>query len=231
MTTIFRNAQINKETLREIILKNPHALLNGLSFIDLQLTTDESGIIDFLGVDTNGRMVLVDFDVKPNDQMLIEILAQIQWLKKNQGLIKRLFFSESVDFEQTPQILLICPEFSSKIQSAVKQLREKDIKLLNFKYIVSDNDDAIIFDEIFSNVNSNSALLAKLKAAKAPEPAAIERPAFTKPAQSMGITVPELNENTASEQAPLYDVITLTPEEIAEFIDFDVALEQNQTAD
>ncbi|MFH1062555.1 MAG: hypothetical protein V1747_06680 [Candidatus Omnitrophota bacterium] len=231
MTTIFHNAQINKEKLRQIILKNPQSLLAGLSFIDLEMATDESGVIDFLGVDITGRMVVVNFDTQANDQMLIEILSQIQWLKKNEGLIKRLFFSESVDFEQAPQMLLVCPVFSNKIQSAVKQLTDKDIKLLKFKYIVSNADDAIIFDEVFSSINSASAPALKTQLSTDRESIMVDRAALTKHAPLIKKTVSEISEDAKKEQSPLYDVITLTPEEITEFMDFNIALAQSQAAD
>ncbi|MBU1043343.1 MAG: hypothetical protein KJ915_02965 [Candidatus Omnitrophica bacterium] len=233
MTTIFHNAQISNDKLREIILKNPQTLLPGLSFIDLQMSADEAGIIDFLGVDTNGRMVLVNFDVKANDQMLIDILAQIQWLKKNQGLIKRLFFSENVDFEKSPQIVLVGPVFSNKLQSAVKQISDKDIKLFNFKYIVSKSDDAIIFDEIFSQNKIADAQSLRNKILTEQPKEVVESPVFSQ--KEPLIEKPALglknSENIKKEKSPLYDVITLTPEEIAEFMDFDVALEQNQTSE
>lgn len=230
MTTIFHNAQINKEKLRQIILKNPQSLFAGLSFIDLQMVTDESGIIDFLGVDASGRMVLVNFDVQANDQMLIEMLAQMQWLKKNEGLIKRLFFSESVNFELLPHMLLVCPVFSNKIQSAVKQLIDKDIKLFKFKYLVSGSDDAIIFDEVFSNTAFPAPEL-KTQLSNNQESVIIDRAALNKQTSIMEKMVLEVKDEKKTEQLPLYDVITLTPEEIAEFMDFDISLEQNQTAD
>ncbi|MBU1087817.1 MAG: hypothetical protein KKD05_09925 [Candidatus Omnitrophica bacterium] len=233
MTTIFHNAQISNDKLREIILKNPQTLLPGLSFIDLQMSTDESEVIDFLGVDTNGRMVIVNFDVNPNDQMLIDVLSQIQWLKKNQGLIKRLFFSESVDFDKSLQIVLVSPVFSSKLQSAVRQLSDKDIKLFSFKYIVSQSDDAIIFDEIFSHIKTADSRSLKNQSLDEQAKKAAECSVFFQKEQIVknpGLGF-EKSEELKKEQAPLYDVITLTPEEIAEFMDVEAALDQNQVSE
>ncbi len=231
MTTIFHNAQIDKEKLRDIILKNPQTLLSGLSFIDLQMSTEDDGIIDFLGVDPHGRLVIVNFDINANDNMLINVLSQIQWLKKNQGLIKRLFFSESISFENPFQIVLVGPAFSNKLQAAVKQLSGKDIKLLNYKYIVSKSDDAIMFDEVFSNLKSNAIQTSKPEI-DGKQSDKIEYAVLNKKEviveKSDSISKIETIEE---EQSPLYDVITLTPEEIAEFMDFDIVLEQNQTAD
>jgi len=230
MTTIFHNALISKEKLREIILKNPQTLLSGLSFIDLQMSVDEGGIIDFLGVDTAGCLVIVNFDIISDDHMLIDVLSQMQWLKKNQGLIKRLFFSENICFEKTPQIVLLAPAFSNKLEDAVKQLTAKDLKLLNYKYIVSESDDAIIFDEVFSNLKLNSEQALKSKN---------EDKQLDKIEYAVLSEKDEIEENSDSEKieaieeekSPLYDVITLTPEEIAEFMDFDIGIEQKQRAE
>ena len=134
MTTIFRKIQIKKEKLKEIILKTPECLLPGLSFIDLKLGTEEEGFIDFLGVDKAGHLVIVNLATDDNEQILIAALSQMNWLEKNKGLIKKLFFSENVDFEQPPKILLVGPGFSGKLKSAAKQIMLREIKFVEFKY-------------------------------------------------------------------------------------------------
>lgn len=153
MTTVFHKTNISKEKLKDIIVKNPQSLMDGLTFIDFQLGTDEQSIIDFLGVDGTGRLVLVNFDIGSNDGMFLAVLSQMHWLKKNQALIKRLFFSENIDFSLDPQILLVSDSFSEKLKSAAKQIKPQDIKLVEFKYITAQGKDAIIFEEIFDSKN------------------------------------------------------------------------------
>ena len=120
MTSVFRRTNISKEKLREIITKNSQSLLDGLVFIDLRLDADECGVIDFIGVDIAGGLVIIDFDVECKNDLLITALSQAYWLKKNQGLIKRLFFSENIDYNKVPKILLIAESFSSKLIAALE---------------------------------------------------------------------------------------------------------------
>ncbi len=217
MTSIFRNALIDKEKLREIILKNPEYLQPALSFIDLQLGSEEEGIIDFLGVDASGELVIVDFDTKVNNDLLISALSQMQWLKKNQSLLKRLFFSENIDFSQTPQVFLICPAFSEKSISAAKQLAWLDVKFIQFKYIVAEGQDAIVFEEVFCN-KKHDRYLRPVRSKEADiEKILTFKPPLVSP-ESLPRVEPSVDEG-----------ISLTPEEIAEFMDFDKALLEEKT--
>jgi hypothetical protein len=227
MTTIFRKSVIDKEKLRQIILKNPQSLMKGLSFIDLQLSTDECGLIDFLGVDTNGRMVLIGFDTGLNDNRIMELLSQMQWLKKNEGLIKRLFFSESVDFEQSVHMVLVAPEFSGKTLMASRQLDCKNIKLIQYNYIVTSADDAIIFDEVFSNFAAENAVKEV--------PVMIKHQVVEKEQHAdfldNSIVKQQKQEGAKQKAAVEYEMATLTPEEIAEFMSFEISQEQNQVSE
>ncbi len=210
MTKVFRRAKIDKEKLRQVILKNPRCLLPGLGFIDFQLGTQEEGVIDFLGVDKAGRLVIVDFDTEADDGILIGALSQAQWLKRNEALIKRLFFSENVDFKYPARIILVCPSFSEKLKQAVKQIVCKELHLVEFKYLVDAQEEAMIFDEVFCNNNS----YARLDLDEADEQLAPEEAKVT-----LKESAPEkLN---MKEPISLFEEITLTPEEITEFINFD----------
>jgi len=216
MTTIFHRAYIQKEKLKEIILKNPTSLLDGLRFIDLGLGAEEEGVIDFLGINIKGQLIIVNFDSSVNDLMLVNSLSQMQWLKKNEALIKRLFFSENVDFSQPPRILLIGPGFSEKLKSAVKQCLSCDIKLLEFKYIVSQDKDAIIFEEEFSNkvcLPRDESKEDKKITEKVIIPSGVCR-------------VREPGET--KKQEFILEEVTLSPQEIAEFMDFEEVLNKKK---
>ncbi len=223
MTTVFHRTSISEEKLKDIITKNPRSLMDGLTFIDFQLATDEQGTIDFLGVDGTGRLVVVNFDVDSSDLMFITALSQTHWLKKNHGLIKRLFFSENIDFSLEPRILLISSGFSGKLKSAAKQTKLQNIKLVEFKYITAQGKDAIIFEEVFAGKNALSA--------------------ETLPAEEEKILVQEKNipEEEMPQESParpdeeqariprlILEDVSLCPEEIAEFMEFEKATEEKK---
>ncbi len=223
MTTVFHRTNISKEKLKDIITKNPQSLMDNLTFIDLQLATDEHGTIDFLGVDGTGRLVLINFDVDSSDAMFITALSQMHWLKKNHGLIKRLFFSENIDFSLEPQMLLVSAGFSGKLKSAVKQTKLQDIKLVEFKYITAQAEDAIIFEEVFTSKNGSSA--------------------ETLPVEEEKISVQEENipDDEMSQENPAHpdkdpvqiprlilEDVSLSQEEIAEFMEFEKTLEEKK---
>ncbi len=223
MTTVFHRTNISKEKLKEIIAKNPHSLMDGLSFIDFQLATDEQGVIDFLGVDGTGRLVLVNFDTDANDAMFITALSQIYWLKKNHGLIKRLFFSENIDFSLEPQMLLVAGGFSGKLKYALKQTKLQDIKLVEFKYITAQGKDAIIFEEVFAGRND---LLAETSPAEEEKMPLRQENSPEEEMSQESLAQPD--EGQVLKTRTILEEVPLSQEEIAEFLDFEKTLQEKK---
>jgi len=227
MTIVYKKAEIERGKLREIILKNPDCLQSGLSFIDIELGNVDVGIIDFLAVDKTGKLAIVNFDSEENNGMLICALSQMQWLKKNENLVKRLFFSENVDFTQAAQLIFVGPTFSEKFRSALKQLISLDIKLIGYKYVVQDTKDAIFFEDLFTNKASSKTITGSDSApVKTQDSLNLKAKSTLEIPQR--IESPKEKENPAFEGLSL-DEIALTPEEIAEFMNFENSLEEKAT--
>ncbi|MBU0634249.1 MAG: hypothetical protein KKB82_03440 [Candidatus Omnitrophica bacterium] len=213
MTRVFRKINIEKEKLEELILKNPESLEADISFIDHHLGCEEEGIIDFLAVDRSGRLVIVNFDVRDiSESLLICAISQMHWLKKNECLIKRIFSKEGVDFEKTPLLLVLCPDFSQKARSAAKEFTAADIKFIKYTYIANAEEDAVFFEEIFSST-------AKVS------PGPVIRSGTHIPRETI-----QTGKSSAEGKMPLQiaeetepGTVPLSREEIAEFMEFDAA--------
>ncbi len=210
MTTIFKTSQIDRGKLREIIINNPGCLDPALSFIDKDISTDE-GIIDFLGVDKTGGLVIVNIDIEKSDEALISVLSQIQWLKKSESLIKRLYSDEKIDFSLPTKIYLVSSCFSEKIKSAVKQILMENIKLIRFKYLSNKDQKAIFFEEIFCNLVTG-------------EPGRPVKEEKSKAADFLTFNPTNVAEGELNVDSSQAGQGKITPEEIAEFMDFDKTL-------
>ncbi|MFH1459840.1 MAG: hypothetical protein ABIG64_05645 [Candidatus Omnitrophota bacterium] len=244
MERVFQKQKIPRKKLKEIILKNPEALSPGLSFIDLELGTQENGFMDFLGIDDTGRLVVVNFDIESANEGILEgTLSQLQWLKDNETLIKRLFFNENIDFNRAAEIILVCDCFSKKIQSAAKQLELNDIKLIEVKYVVNQDIEGVIFEKIFDNKQQGQLSAVTLhKTIEIEQDETLSSPGEI-PAEKKitkkfkpAIVSPVLQKRTSSEniqkkEALSLDDINLTPEEIAEFMDFNKTHKLEKIAD
>ncbi len=210
MTTIFEKSQIDRGKLREIIIKNSGCLDPDLSFIDKDLGT-ETGVIDFLGVDKSGGLVIVNINIEKSNEALISVLSQIQWLKKSRNLIKRLYSKENIDFSLPPKIYLVSSGFSEKLKSAAKQILMENIKLIRFKYLSNKDQKAIFFEEIFCNLVTEKPSRPMKKAKSGTEEFGTFNP--------IEASEDELNVNSLETRQD-----KITPEEIAEFMDFDRTL-------
>ena len=231
MTTVFRKTQIGKEKLHDIILKNPEYIQPGLSFLDSNFGNEDVGLIDFLGVNGAGKLVLVNFEVSDNGgTLLIAALSQIQWIKKNESLIKRLFFSENVDFSIAPEIVMVSPEFSKQTIEAAKQLSNHELALLQYQYIIAGTEDAIFFEEVL-NINQPDVIknnvVKKTDIRQSEEIVKKEIDSCIVSPESVDESLPkiEIEDNSIEHH------IELTPEEIAEFMDFDRVLEIEKSSD
>ena len=214
MTIIYEISQLDKKKLREIIIKNPGCLDPNLSFIDMDLGTDE-GIIDFLGIDKTGGLVIVNIEVKEKNEALISMLSQVHWLKKHKDLIKRLFLTENIDFTLPPQVHLVSSSFSEKLISAAKQILIRNIKLIQYKYLINNGQDAIFFEEIFCNHVYGEYIRPTNKEESKVEDFHTFKSAI--------IAEEKKHVNSCGNEE-----ISLTPEEIAEFMDFDTILEKEK---
>jgi hypothetical protein len=208
MTTIFNKSQIQKPKLKEIILKNPDCLDPNLTYIAVDLNTEE-GQIDILGLNSNGQVVIVNMDIEENNEALISILNQIQWVKKYKSLIKRLYSSKNVDFTMAPQAYLVSSCFSKKLRSAVEQIDIENLKLIQFTYLINENQNGIFFEDIFSTQEN------------------VEQPHLDREGISP-VEVPIIEENRKGSHTPKSEEIALTPEEIAEFKDFNKTLKKEK---
>jgi hypothetical protein len=109
---------------------------------------------------------------------------------------------------------LIGPSFSRKAVAAVQQLSGHDIRLVEFKYSLAGNNDAIMFEEVVFRKAGAGNVVGLSEQPPVPEDipdnarAGVCRPVAPVP------------ENIEQPVAP-FDEITLTPEEIAEFMNFD----------
>jgi hypothetical protein len=215
MITIFRKSQIDRERLREVILKNPDCLDPNLNFIDVDLNTKE-GTIDLLGIDSTGQLVIVYVDIEERNEVLTSVLSQIHWLKKYESLLKRLFSGKNIDFTQSPQVYLVSSYFSEKLKAAVKQIVIQKIKLIQFNYLNHKDQDAIFFEEVFCTQEYGEKI----------------RPTSDVKSEDEELLTFEstvISENKKDVLSPGGEEITLTPEEIAEFKDFDKTKEKEKT--
>jgi hypothetical protein len=63
-------------------------------------------------------------------------------------LFKRAFRDVTLDFSKPPKIILVSSGFSSKTKSAVIQLFEHDITLIQYRYVIAEDRDGILFETV-----------------------------------------------------------------------------------
>jgi hypothetical protein len=150
MTTILHKSPIKKGKLKKIFQNNVQWLLPDLRIIDTDLATYER-TIDFLCINKESKLVIVNIDVQVNTGVLIEAMTQIKWLESYQGLINKAFANESIDFSSSPYIYLVAPNFSDSLKDFSEVLTNKNIVLIQYDYLINDSRDSIVFEQIFQS--------------------------------------------------------------------------------
>jgi len=161
----------SKEKLMEDFLeKNPTILEKGIMIIGRQVDTGEGGIIDLLGLDKQGNVVIIELKKEKTPRTVIaQILEYGHWAQENlsydnlnkiakrkhivNGSLMEKFIGwtgeNEPDFNLNQKLFIVAEEIDEKIESLVNYLNEKGIDIscveLNF---FKDNQKTLISKRI-----------------------------------------------------------------------------------
>jgi hypothetical protein len=216
MTTIYHKSPITLQKLREIIFNNPDTIKQDFKILDSDLDIEDDQI-DLLGIDKFGAVVIIKIDNTADSDSFISAINQIFWLKKSSELINRLYLDKKIHFGLKPQLIMISSSFSKKLIMAAQQFQNIEIQYIEFTYLQNKTHDAIIFETIFQNKDQSIQMNIK------GDESTREHISSQKLVSSV-----QKSQTIKSNNSRQSDIISLTPEEIAEFDNFDEELKKSR---
>jgi len=146
---VLRPERVTRDRLAGILpLDWSDAFEDGLRTVDTKLPCHPWGEIDVLAVDRTGKLTVLDFDVVPNDGLLLRGIAHVDWITRNTQLIQRLHPGQAFDASLTPRLVLLAPQFSPLLRRAMRQLTRPQIHAMRYHVVDTTTGAGILFEAI-----------------------------------------------------------------------------------
>lgn len=139
-------AAVTREQIAATLREFDGGIEVGLRAIDARIPCDEIGEIDLLAVDRAGLLTIVDFDTTGNDDLLIRGLGHFDWALRNVPNLRRMLKGQAVNFSQEPRLILLAPDFSSRVKAAARQIGRPQITWVRYHYVDTPGRAGILFE-------------------------------------------------------------------------------------
>jgi len=134
--SVFQEVKIEKEPqLRSMLGNNPSIIEEGLIVLKQEYPT-ESGPMDLLCVDNEGRLCVIELKLDQDDNMLLQALRYYDWVYSNRDRIREIFKESTIDSNKDPKIILIARDYSETLTKSAKYISPR-IDLYSYKYLKS----------------------------------------------------------------------------------------------
>ena len=119
---------------------------------ELELLQDEypsgRGILDFLCVDSGGRLVIVEVKLHEDENVLFQALRYFSDIDKDRYLIATRFSGKQINPEESPRVILIAEKFSEDLRR-LSTLVVPEVELLEYSSMVlPGGDKAIVYHSV-----------------------------------------------------------------------------------
>lgn len=137
----------SESELHLVIQKELDALEEGLKLLQHEYSFGK-GMVDFLCVDSGGRLVIVEVKLHEDENMLFQALRYYSDIDNDRYLVGTLFRIEEVDPEQSPRIILIAERFSEDVKR-LSTLVVPEIELFEYSVmLLPDGGKGIVYHSI-----------------------------------------------------------------------------------
>ena len=147
--TVLRAGEaITREKLNVTLRECQGALETNLRTIDAGVPCRPDGEIDLLAVDVANRLVVIDVEIAPSDDLLLRGVADVDWLVRHPPLLRHIYSASAIDFSREPRLVFVAPGFSSRFISAVRSLAGPDITCFRYRSVKISTGTGILFEQV-----------------------------------------------------------------------------------
>lgn len=154
MPTLKKHVPQSESELHAIIEKELDALEEGLKLLKREYSYGK-GAVDFLCVDSGGRIVIIEVKLHEDENILFQALRYYSDIDNDRHLVANLFTSKHVDANEPPRIILIAETFSEDIRR-LSTLVNPDIELFGYTAVLLPSGDrGIVYHPVSLPTPSN----------------------------------------------------------------------------
>lgn len=131
--------------LQELVVAYAELLPGRLKILDIGLPT-EAGSLN-LGVDQEGRLVVLLISTTMDDSLLLRAISQASWVTTHAALLNRIYGKRGVDTSRAPRAIIIGPRFSPVFQETSARFA-MGLELYEYRSLIVNGEQALIFDSV-----------------------------------------------------------------------------------
>lgn len=136
------------ERLGDLLREFAGVIEDGLQGIDTRIPCDPYGEIDMLAVDRANQLAIVDFDIFPNDQLVLRGIGHFDWIVRNLPVVRRMYQGRAINFSTEPRLLLLAPDFPPLALSAARQVPRPRLSLVRYRFVETSGGPGVFFERV-----------------------------------------------------------------------------------
>jgi len=136
------------ERLGDLLREFAGVIEEGLQGIDARVPCDPYGEIDMLALDRANQLVIVDFDIFANDQLVLRGIGHFDWVVRNLPIVRRMYQGRAINFSTEPRLLLLAPDFPPLALSAARQVPRPRLGLVRYRFVETSGGPGVFFERV-----------------------------------------------------------------------------------
>ena len=141
-------AQVTREQIAAALKEFGGALEEGLRGIDAEISCAPCGEIDLLAIDRANQLTIIDFEMTSSDELLIRGLGHFDWVVGNLLNVRRMFRGQAINFSVEPRLVLLAPQFSSRVSCVARQIPRPRIEWVRYHCVETPGRPGIFFEPL-----------------------------------------------------------------------------------
>jgi hypothetical protein len=142
MSTLKKYTPQSEKEFHLLIQKELDAVEDGLILLQYEYPSGK-GILDFLCVDSGGRLVIIEVKLHEDENILFQALRYFSDIDKDRYLIATVFPDKQVNPEESPRLILIAERFSEDLRR-LSTLVVPEIELLEYSAVILPKGDKAV---------------------------------------------------------------------------------------
>ena len=141
-------ARVTRQHIDEAVRDHAEAIEEGLRILDRGIPCAPCGEIDFLAVDRKNQLAVIDVETAPADELLIRGLSHFDWIVGNVANLRRMYRGQPINLSLQPRILLLAPQFSTRVRSAARPIASPEIEWIRYHVVEARGQTGVLFERL-----------------------------------------------------------------------------------
>lgn len=124
------------EQLHSFLLQSPEKLEPGLKILKRGMATACGDSLDLLGLDAEGRFVLIETKIGPDEQLLDRLIDHYDWFRANRALFCQFFEQENPAPDLPPRGILVGPGFDPATIRTIGYMKGLPVDLFEYRVYI-----------------------------------------------------------------------------------------------